>query len=101
MDFSSGSSGLVMSPGVKIDNQPENAGAEFGKHINLADEPAEKQVIRNLQQHLEIGEIVIVEARYLGIRERPEKQVDLAHSPMPSAEERPSAARIKPLAGAR
>lgn len=90
-----------MGPGVKIDNQLENARAVFGEHINLADQPAEKQVIRNLQQRLEVGEIVIAEVRYVGIRKRPEKQVDLPHAPVPSAKKRPAAARIEALAGAR
>jgi hypothetical protein len=82
------------------DDRIEDAGAEVFDGGNAADNPGVKLVVGDLHQRLEIGEIVIIEARYMGIREGSEKQVHLAHSAMPSAKQRTAAARVEALAGA-
>jgi hypothetical protein len=89
-----------MALGMESDNRIENAGPIVWRDRRTPNDPGQKLVVGNLHQRLEIGEIVIVEARYMGIRERPEKQVNLAHAAMPGAKERPAATRVKVMAGA-
>jgi hypothetical protein len=88
-----------MVSGMECDNRIENARPVVWGHRRPADDPGQKLVVRNLHQRLEIGEIVIPEARYLGIRERPEKQVDFPHSAMPGTKKRAPSSRVKAVAG--
>lgn len=80
---------------MEYDNRIENARPVVWGHRRSADDPGQKLVVRHLHQRLEIGEIVIPEVRYMGIRERPEKQVHLPHPPMPRAKKRAPAASVK------
>lgn len=86
---------------MEFHNRPQNSGLERGRGSEFSDEPGQKLVVGNLQQRLEFGEVVIAEIRDVGIGEGTEKQVDFPHAPVPGAEKRPPASRIKPLAGAR
>jgi hypothetical protein len=88
-----------MGSGMECDNRIENARPVVWGHRRPADDPGQKLVVGNLHQRLEIGEIVIPEVGYMGICERPKKQVHLPHPTMPGAKERAPAARVEALAG--
>jgi len=93
-------SALAMGFGMKCDNRIEDTRSVIWSHRRAADDPGQKLVVGNLHQRLEIGEIVIGEARYMGIREWPEKQVHFAHAPVPGTKKRTPPARVKVVAGA-
>ena len=59
----------------------------------------EKFPVGQFHQRLEIGEIVIAEPCYMGIREAAEKEVHLARAAMPGAKQRPPPARVEAIAG--
>ncbi len=87
---------LAQAP-VEVAHLAENRRVVFGGDFELAGEPAEKILIRQFRQPLEIVEFLAGETLEMLVREAAHDQVHFADAPVPAQEQQFAAAWIQPL----